>query len=449
MEYEKMSLNELLAHDGFHCTCGKVHSAGVEKVIIESGALNKIPDLVAEYGAKRPFILSDVHTERAAGARVKELLGDAGIPFSSFIFQEDRVEPDERAVGLAVMKFDVRCDLVISVGSGVLNDIGKIVSNVSGRKYFIVGTAPSMDGFASATSSVVCEGLKVSLNSRFANVVLGDLDVLCQAPMHMICAGIGDMVAKYVSICEWRLAHLIVGEYYCDTVAGMVRNALRRCMEAIPGLKNRDPEAVRSVMEGMVLGGMAMKYAGLSRPASGVEHYFSHIWDMRAQEFGTSCDLHGIQCGVATLLALKVYEEVKTMKPDREKALASVAVFSLPDWNDRLTNFLGRSAQAMIRGEEREGKYDKAKHATRLETILDQWGEIQRIIKEELPDYETVRSALSELGAPLTPKELGISDSEVHETFLMTKDIRDKYVVSRLLWDLGMLDEIADKVFPA
>ena len=448
MEYAKMSLSDLLKHNGFQCACGKVHSAGVEQVIIESGALKKIPGLVCAYGAKRPFILSDVHTEQAAGEKVKQLLNDAGIPFSSFIFQEERVEPDERAVGLAVMKFDPACDLVISVGSGVMNDIGKILSNVSGRPYFIVGTAPSMDGYASATSSVVCEGLKVSLNSRFANVVLGDLDVLCQAPMHMICAGIGDMVAKYVSICEWRLAQLIVGEYYCETVAGMVRNALTKCMKAIPGLTRREPEAVAAVMEGMVLGGMAMKYAGLSRPASGVEHYFSHIWDMRAQEFGTACDLHGIQCGVATLLALRVYDEVKKLTPDREKAQAGVKAFSLNEWNGRLEAFLGRSAQAMIRGEQREGKYDPEKHAARLPVILDNWDEIQRIIREELPEEKTVRDALKAIGAPLTPRELGLSAREVHDTFLMTKDIRDKYVVSRLLWDLGVLDEVADRVFP-
>ena len=30
----------------------------------------------------------------------------------------------------------------------------------------------------------------------------------------------------------------------------------------------------------------------------------------------------------------------------------------------------------------------------------------------------------------------------------MTKDIRDKYIGSRLLWDLGLLEEAGNRLFP-
>ena len=103
------------------------------------------------------------------------------------------------------------------------------------------------------------------------------------------------MLAKYVSICEWRIANLITGEYYCETIAQMVRTALKKCVDNAEGLLKRDEEAIKAVFEGLIIGGVAMSYAGVSRPASGVEHYFSHVWDMRALEFGTNMDLHGIQ----------------------------------------------------------------------------------------------------------------------------------------------------------
>ena len=47
------------------------------------------------------------------------------------------------------MHFDTECDFIIAVGSGTLNDIGKVLASITDKPYMIVGTAPSMDGFAS------------------------------------------------------------------------------------------------------------------------------------------------------------------------------------------------------------------------------------------------------------------------------------------------------------
>ena len=39
---------------------------------------------------------------------------------------------------------------------------------------------------------------------------------------------------------------------------------------------------------------------------------------------------------------------------------------------------------------------------------------------------------------------IGVSSEDAKITFRATKDIRDKYVLSRLAWDLGILDELCD-----
>ena len=140
------------------------------------------------------------------------------------------MEPDETNVGLAIMHFDPSVDAVLGVGSGVVNDISKIVSNISNKFYCIVGTAPSMDGYASATSSMTRDGLKISLPSKCADLIVGDIDILCNAPIKMMVSGLGDMLAKYISIAEWRISNLINGEYYCETIAQLVRTALKKCV---------------------------------------------------------------------------------------------------------------------------------------------------------------------------------------------------------------------------
>ena len=431
---------------GFDCSCGEHHSAKLEKLIVRSGALQEIPGLIKEYGGHKVFVLTDCNEFAAAGAQVCDILKAAGIPYSLYVFPQKALEPDEFAVGAAAMHFDTSCDLILGVGSGVVNDIGKILANLTGHTYFIAGTAPSMDGYASATSSMSRDGLKISLPSTCPKVIIGDLDVLCKAPARMLQSGLGDMIAKYISICEWRIAHILVGEKYCPEIAQMVREAVKKCVDNAQGLANREPEAVAAVMEGLVITGIAMSYAGLSRPASGMEHYFSHVWDMRGLEFGTGVDTHGIQCSIGTLLSLKVYEIIRGITPNKEKALAYAASFDLEDWNDQLRAFLGKGAEAMIQGEAKEGKYDKEKHAVRLEKLLQLWPEILKIMEEELPASETVISALKTVGAPLTAGEIGFDKETVKTSFLMTKDIRDKYIGSRLLWDLGELEEAAEKL---
>jgi len=180
----------------------------------------------------------------------------------------------------------------------------------------------------------------------------------------------------------------------------------------------------------------------LSRPASGVEHYFSHIWDMRGLEFNLPTELHGIQCAYGTYVASKLYEKVKKTTPDREKALSYVKSFDLAKWNDELCNFLGKGADAMIVQEAKEGKYDLEKHTKRLDKIIDNWDKILQIIEKEIPDSKFIEELFSKIGLPTKSSEIGVDEKILPMTFKATKDIRDKYVLSRLCWDLGIIEEV-------
>ena len=424
-----------------NCPCGKEH-VFLPKVVVEKGAIRRLPSLLQEMDIRSVFVFADKNTYCAAGESVIQILEKSGIKTSKYVFQKESLEPDEANVGLAFMNFDPSYDAIVGVGSGVINDISKIVANASNKKYIIVGTAPSMDGYASATSSMTMEGLKISLNSKCADLIIGDLDILCNAPIKMMLSGLGDMIAKYVSICSWRISHLITGEYYCEEIAGLVRQSLKECMENSMGLLERDEKAVKAVFEGLILCGAAMKMANTSRPASGVEHYISHIWDMRGAEFGTPVELHGIQCALGTLKAVKLYETVKNVSPSKEKALKYVNAFDYDVWSEELRAFLGKGAESMIRLEEKEGKYDTQKHEARLKVIIDNWEEIKQIINEELPAYEHLKDIFVKLGLPTEMKDIGLDEKLFPQTFKSTKDIRDKYVLSRLCWDLGIYDEL-------
>ena len=112
-----------------------------------------------------------------------------------------------------------RCDLFLAVGSGVINDVCKVVSFACGKPQMVVATAPSMDGYASSSSSMHVNEVKTTVYNHCPTAIVADTDIVSQAPMRMLWAGLGDMIAKYVSICEWRMANLIIDEYYCEEIA--------------------------------------------------------------------------------------------------------------------------------------------------------------------------------------------------------------------------------------
>ncbi|MBQ9196186.1 MAG: sn-glycerol-1-phosphate dehydrogenase [Clostridia bacterium] len=440
LQFSKATLDQLIVPGGHPCACGRTHQVNMDFLRIEPGAVKYIPEAIQAVGGSKPFIVCDVNTKAAAWDKVKPMLDAAGIPYTLYCFPMEHVEPDEYAVGSLTMAFDPSCDCVMGIGSGVINDCCKVLCHAIGKKQLIIGTAPSMDGYASNSSSMIRERIKVSLYNAAPAAIICDIDIIKNAPMRMLWAGFGDMLAKYIAQCEWRISNLVTGEYYCENIAGLMRESLRKVVENAAGLKNRDEKAVQATVEGLVLSGIAMSYAGISRPASGLEHYFSHLWEMMCLDRGKPYELHGIQVGVGTLITLKLYDYIRTITPDRQLAEDFINQFSDEEWQRMIRRIFGKAAETVIQQEhEQFHKNDKARHAKRLDRIIDGWDEIQRFIAEELPETEQIAAMMRDLGMPMTPADIDISQEDTENAFIGSRDIRDKYLSSSMLWDLGLL----------
>lgn len=448
--FGNMSLSELIRPEGFECACGKRHVCALKYLNIGRGIVEEVPKMVAAMGKQKPFVVCDENTWAAAGRRVDEILTRAGVAHTVYVIplnnpDAGRIAPGEWEAGSILMHFDASCDMLLAVGSGVVNDLCRVVASAAGRPSAVVGTAPSMDGYASNCSSMEVNHVKVSIYGHVPQGILLDSEILARAPMRMLWAGLGDMVAKYVAVCEWQISHLVTGEYYCEDVAGLMRSALSKLMAAADRIPARDPDAVGLIAEGLVRAGIGMAFAGVSRPASGLEHYFSHMWEMMALERGVPYDLHGIQVGVGTLLTLKIYEKLLAdgTVPDRAKAEAHMRAFDRNEWEARVKRVFGRTAGQILEIEEKTHKNDPDRHAKRLDNIVAHWGEIEGIVRRELPDREALRKAMAQTGMPLTPADIGIPTRDVVDAFICARDIRDKYLTCSLLWDMGLTDEYA------
>ena len=439
-DFAHMSLEELIREGGFDCDCGRHHATGLKYVKIGQNAVRSLTEGMREIGVQKPFVVCDRNTREAAWEAVRDVLNEGAYDYALYCFELDRVEPDEHAVGALCMAFDPTCDSVLAIGSGVINDCCKVLAHAIGCPQMVVATAPSMDGYASNSSSMIQNRVKVTLYNACPDVIIADTEIMKNAPERMLWAGLGDMLAKYIALCEWRVSHLVTGEYYCEDVAALMRSSLSRIVAAAPRLMERDPEVIGTVAEGLILSGMAMAFAQVSRPASGLEHYFSHLWEMFGLDRGLPPELHGIQVGVGTYLTLRVYDRLRKMTPSREQAEAAMRDFDPAAWEQNVRRVFGKAAQTLIDSENSLWhKNDPSAHQRRLDAILAHWEDILRIIDEELPETERIIALMERVGMPMHPADIGESEQDVYDAFLSSRDIRDKYLTSSLLWDLGLL----------
>ena len=302
------------------CTCSQGHHEAPVKVIeVSSGAIEKVADILSGY--KRIMLVADENTYEVAGKRVEQILKAAGMLSHTSIIDSPGLPTWENVgrvlieAGIDAEVYDINAfsknpDYVLAVGSGAVNDICRMVSYRIGIEYGVVGTAPSMDGYASVVAPLICGKRKIVYTCSIARHIIIDLDVCAAAPYDMLLAGIGDMIGKYVAILDWELSRDLTGEYFCEKVADMVLEATAKCVASASELEKRELKTIESSVSGLILSGLCIAYTGTSRPASGTEHMVGQTWEILDVEKGKVPKLHGIEVGEATIAAIVMYKEL-------------------------------------------------------------------------------------------------------------------------------------------
>lgn len=424
------------------CECGKSHNVSIEKVIIENGAIGQISQVLQGFGYKKVFIMADANTYRAAGRAVEESL-QGRFPYETLVYSgKDELVPDERAVGEFFIRFTPDADVIVAVGTGVINDLAKFASYKMGLPYIIVATAPSMDGYASDGAALIVDNVKVSYPSQNAKAIIGDVDVLKHAPMKMIAAGLGDMLGKYSALRDWKLGAIIEDEYYCNVVVAMVEKSVERCIDSMEGLCRREDAAIKNLMEGLVLTGIAMSFAGTSRPASGSEHHLSHFWEMMFLLEGKKAVLHGTKVGIASVIISKLSEQLASQSVDWAECEKTAKSFNHDEWKENIRTVYKNSAPGILKLAETGNRHSLADRLKRIEAIRKNWLMIVKLLGTG-PSPHQMQNWLKQTGAPVCPSEVGIERADLYNGILFAKEIRTRYSILQLLGDIGLLEQYA------
>ena len=410
-------------------------------------------------GARHAFVVCDPRTRAAAGERVEGLLRAAGLEVGEHVvepggrtFHADYryVEEVREAIRADGVERDGRQVVPVAVGSGVINDLVKLAGGELGLPYMTCATAASVDGYSSFGAAIRSPaGAKQTYPCPAPRAILADLDVLRTAPRWMAASGFADLMAKVPAGADWILARELGASEWHDHAWHTVQDSLKEAIGDPEGVAAMRTAPLTRFVEGLMLGGFAMQDMQSSRPASGAEHLFSHLLEMRDHTFRGDIVPHGIQVGVFTHFMCRVYELILACDYSRLDVEACLANWRPLEEQERL----GAAAFAGTKFPELGVKAVRAKFADRetwrrrLEDFRARWPQIRARLAEQLVPAAEIARRLRVVGAPVTPEEIGstvaASLADVRKTIFM----RDRYMALDFLALTGQLDDFARQAF--
>jgi len=436
---------------------------GVEQplpvMLFESNAVARLPEVLRGAGAAGTvLVVMDGTRMRRGSDDLKSLvmatLVDAGLRAESVLLEPDatgQVHTDMPHIEAVQRRLSADA-AVLSVGSGTVTDIAKhaayLFEQAGGPRlpFVVLQTANSVSAYTSNMAPTFVDGVKRTLPSRYPDALVCDLETLRDAPREMTVAGVGDLLAAFVSFPDWRLAHRLgLDDSYTEfpqTLMGPLDNIFLAEAEAI---RTGTLEGMAVLAKLIALGGLAMSLAHATTPMYGYEHVISHILDLLAEQAGRPLAQHGSQVALAGVLGTAAYERfLNDFEPD-EVTLAQCYP-SAGAMQARIESTFATVDPSGRAGAECWADYRlklEAWHAHRpeFEAALRQWPALRAELAGLTRPPERLAEILRAIDAPLTFGELAppAGEPQVKFAFLNAPLMRKRLTLGDVLlfvnWD--------------
>ena len=395
------------------CSCGRTHTLETKKVVVDYGALDHFEEYMEEVGltGRRTVVYDSNIYALTEGKHVKadqEIVLPAEGLRSEDILNEDMMT-----------KLD-HPDVLVAFGAGTIMDFGRYPAFKLGIPFVAVPTLASSDGFTASICSVILNGQKKSVTMKAPALVVADLDIIKGAPKRLVASGINDILAKYISLADWKMSTLVSGEDYCPMVAGLAQEALdimRAAADKMAATGEVDHEAMTMAQ---MKSGLTMQLWDNSRAASGAEHLMAHLVEMKPPRFEKAEGIHGECVGIGTFQCVREYHKLAAMTPKAKPFEPLTREWVLEKFGERLCDgIMKENAKDVL------GTFDP-------QSIVDHWEEFREIIGT-IPPAEEMEALYQACGCKYLPEHIGIDPALTDEMLAISAAIRNRLTLIRML----------------
>jgi glycerol-1-phosphate dehydrogenase [NAD(P)+] len=383
-------------------------------VICQPSLRMDIDELVAaQFSGLRIAIVADANTDAALGALVLRALKKFN---PEYMFLTPPPRADETTAQL-VRDRAMRCDALIAVGGGTINDLCKYVAAQDGKPYMVFPTAASMNGYLSANASIEIDGYKKTLPARMPVAVLCDMGVIAAAPLRLAQSGLGDSIARSTAQADWLMSHMVLGTPYDERPFQLLSGIEPQLLDSARGIALRHAASLELLMHTLLLSGLGMTMARGSYPASQGEHMIAHAHEMlltsRTRAQHETPTLHGEEIAVTTLYMAQLQEEMirraPTIRPVRFPTEALLELF----------------APQVVR--EAATVFEKKNDAIEQRAAGMDWNDVAARIAPVMLPPKQLHDVLSAAQSPTHHAKLGWGDEDFAQVCAHAHFLRDRF----------------------
>ena len=444
------------------------------------GVYTQASKLFAQYfPGRKAVIVADINTWPVLGQKVYENFAASGIPTDKYIIEKEEFHADwkyvemtdlvaegqyEQAKALENAKDYEDTDpaklfreassefnVLVSVGSGVINDLCKLASHHHAQSYICVPTAASVDGYSSFGASITYQSAKQTFNCPAPVAIVADIDVIAAAPKEMTAAGYADLAAKIPAGGEWMIADFVGSEAIIPDAWHILQDYIDDFLADPDAVAAGDPQAIADLFEGLTLSGFAMQAARSSRPASCCDHLFSHFLDMSGHRFNGKLQSHGFQVAIGTLTMCAAFDELFKQDLSQLDVEACLAAWpTLESEQARALELFKDTAAPKLGYESITSKYeDKEKIREDLERLVATWPEFKAKLQGQVYSFAKMQDMFRRAGAPYETEHIGVKREQIRDMFPIVQLMRYRYNLLDLAKRGQFYDAIVDPIFAA
>ncbi len=391
------------------CNCGRDHRVPEIRIKWENNSAKNLSNFFGD-----SLFVTD--------ATVAKLVS---VPENRFVFETDRILASlENAKKVA--DFAKNCSSIVSVGSGSITDVVRYAAHILNKPFSAFPTAPSVDGYTSSVAPLLVNNIKKALPAKTPTSILIDPEILKNAPIDLLRAGIGDITAKVTARLDWIVANRLLNEAICDFAWENLKDHLADVLKNSKNILIGDENSVRYLMEGLLISGLNIATVGHSRPASGAEHLISHFIEMHHEFHGEFPPYHGITVAMGTFITLKGYELfINSVKLQRRRSTNQKKEMLRNLFSDEIADEFLKIYETKHRAE----KIDPGEIIKAVEPIYQRYSDL-------------VFSALSEIDVHEFFKNY--DKDFLKKVIILTNTMRDRYSILDVLDQLDLLESFAE-----
>ena len=396
------------------CVCGHEHTLETKKVVVEYNALANFEQYMEDVGlaGKRRAVVYDT--------MVYQLTEGKHVKADQEIVLEAKGLRAEDTLREEMMKQLDNPEVIVAFGAGTIMDFGRYPAYKLGIPFVAIPTLASSDGFTANICSAILNGQKKSTPMCAPILVVADLDIIKGAPARLVASGINDILAKYVSLTDWRIAKIVADEYYCPMVAELAEHALKLMREAADKYAATGVADHEAMTMAQMESGLTMQLLNHSRAASGAEHLMAHLVELHPRRFEKAEGIHGECVGVGTIECIKVYHELAKKTPKAKPFQPLTEEWVREKFGERL-----------MPGIMKENENDVLATFP-AQNIVDHWDEIRELIAK-IPPVEEMEKLYSDCHCKYRPEDIGIDPSLADEMLEISAAIRNRLTLIRML----------------